>query len=164
MTRTVTTMTMTVTTRCELLLDEDEDEEESDSDDSDGEIDAAEEKRRKQASVAAAAWKPTEQKAVEIKHDPLESGTSEVKGQAFQRVKDVWHDKIIGDHRLSDNSYASAFGEDGWGAKASEKVLKTRGKDFRHEKTKLKRSYNSKAGGAITMASNSYKYPSSDDE
>jgi hypothetical protein len=103
---------------------------------------------------------------VKVEADPLESGVAEEgqKGQAFQRVKDIWHDKIIDDHRLSDNSYASAFGEDGWGAAASDKVLKTRGKDFRHEKTKLKRSYNSKAGGKVTMASNSYKYPSSDEE
>ena len=31
------------------------------------------------------------------------------------------------------------FGAGGWGAKASEKLLKTRGKSFRHEKTKRKR-------------------------
>ena len=85
------------------------------------------------------------------------------KGTAFQRVKDDWNDKVIDDYRLKDNSYASAFGDAGWGAKASEKVLKTRGKDFRHEKTKLKRG--TYKGGSISRdASNSYKYPSSDDE
>ena len=41
--------------------------------------------------------------------------------------------------RLLDNSYEGTFGNSGWGAKASEKLLTTRGKSFRHEKTKKKR-------------------------
>ena len=49
-----------------------------------------------------------------------------------------------------------AFGQDGYGAKASEKLVQVRGKDFRHEKTKKKRG--SYRGGSITLESNSFKY------
>jgi hypothetical protein len=49
-----------------------------------------------------------------------------------------------------------AFGQDGYGAKASNVLMQVRGKDFRHEKTKKKRG--SYTGGNITMASNSFKY------
>ena len=48
------------------------------------------------------------------------------------------------------------FGAGGWGAKASEKLLKTRGKSFRHEKTKKKRG--TYRGGQISMATNSIKF------
>jgi hypothetical protein len=49
-----------------------------------------------------------------------------------------------------------AFGDDGYGAKASAVLMQVRGKDFRHEKTKKKRG--SYRGGEITLASNSFKY------
>lgn len=48
---------------------------------------------------------------------------------------------------LQDNSYEGTFGEDGWGARASRDLMVTRGKSFRHEKTKKKRG--SYKGGAI---------------
>ena len=51
---------------------------------------------------------------------------------------------------------AKAFGEDGYGAKASAVLMTVRGKDFRHEKTKKKRG--SYRGGEISMASKSFKY------
>jgi SRP40, C-terminal domain len=60
----------------------------------------------------------------------------------------------IPSHHL--NADAKAFGVDGYGAKASEKLMTVRGKDFRHEKTKKKRG--SYRGGSITMDSNSFKY------
>jgi hypothetical protein len=49
--------------------------------------------------------------------------------------------------RLADNTYAGTFGASGWGARASEVLVKVRGKDFRHEKTKKKRG--TYRGGAI---------------
>lgn len=53
----------------------------------------------------------------------------------------------------------SAFGDSGWGARASQKLGIVRGKDFRHEKTKMKRG--SYRGGAIDMdARNSFKFDS----
>lgn len=48
------------------------------------------------------------------------------------------------------------FGEDGYGAKANKVLSTVRGKDFRHEKNKRKKS--TYTGGNITMASNSFKY------
>ena len=64
---------------------------------------------------------------------------------------------------LMNNSYQAAFGEDGYGAKASAKFVAVRGKDFRHEKTKAKRG-TFRGLGPITSSSNSYKYPSSSEE
>ena len=64
---------------------------------------------------------------------------------------------------LMNNSYQAAFGENGYGAKASAKFVAVRGKDFRHEKTKAKRG-TFRGVGQITGASNSYKYPSSSSE
>lgn len=57
---------------------------------------------------------------------------------------------------LSVTADVKAFGDDGYGAKASAVLMQVRGKDFRHEKTKKKRG--SYRGGAITLASNSFKY------
>jgi hypothetical protein len=48
-----------------------------------------------------------------------------------------------------------------YGAKAAAKLATVRGKDFRHEKTKRKRSY---VGGKIDMSSHSIKFSNSDDE
>ena len=53
-------------------------------------------------------------------------------------------------------SDADIFGSDGYGAKASEKLMTVRGKDFRHEKTKKKRG--NYRGGTISLASHSIKY------
>jgi len=67
---------------------------------------------------------------------------------------------------FADNSYEGVFGYTGFGARASEKLLQVRGKDFRHEKTKRKRSFNgfAKNGNLITLESNSTKYQYSEDE
>ena len=48
---------------------------------------------------------------------------------------------------LADNSYDAAFGESGWGKRASDILVQVRGKDFRHGKTKMKRG--SYRGGKI---------------
>lgn len=50
--------------------------------------------------------------------------------------------------------------EGSWGEKASNDLIKTRGKSFRHEKTKKKRG--SYRGGKIDTNSYSIKYDSSD--
>ena len=76
-------------------------------------------------------------------------------GEAFKRVDgEVWNKEII--VGLEDNSYEKQFGAGGYGAKASEKLVTVRGKDFRHEKTKKKRG--SYRGGEIDVGSNSFKY------
>ena len=66
--------------------------------------------------------------------------------KAFQRV-DV--SKWMGKKGSHDNSYEAAFGNDGWGARASAVLRTVRGKDFRHEKTKKKRG--SYRGGIIDV-------------
>jgi hypothetical protein len=61
------------------------------------------------------------------------------------------------DSILKDNTYAGTFGEDGWGAKASAVLMQTKGKGFRHEKTKKKRG--TYKGGTIDDTQvNSYKF------
>lgn len=54
--------------------------------------------------------------------------------------------------------WKGTFGKGGYGFKASEKLSKVRGRDFRHEKTKKKRG--NYRGGQISMASNSVKFDS----
>ncbi len=53
----------------------------------------------------------------------------------------------------------NTFGEDGYGFKAHRVLSTVRGKDFRHEKNKRKRS--TYRGGNISLDSKSFKY---DDE
>lgn len=50
----------------------------------------------------------------------------------------------------------AAFGSEGVGSKANNILIKVRGKDFTKEKNKKKRS--TYMCGAITMASNSFKF------
>jgi hypothetical protein len=85
-----------------------------------------------------------------------------VQGTPFQRVDAAaWSGVLPGIGQ--DNSYAGTFGTEGYGAKAQEKLGVTRGKGFRHEKTKAKRG--SYRGGAIaTDAVNSIRFQHSDDE
>ena len=76
-------------------------------------------------------------------------------GEAFRRVDpEIWGKEIL--NGLEDNSYEKCFGNDGYGAKASQVLQQVRGKDFRHEKTKRKRG--SYRGGSITLESRSFKY------
>ena len=42
------------------------------------------------------------------------------------------------DSRLADNTHAAAFGDDGYGARVSDALLKVRGKDFIKNKQKMK--------------------------
>ena len=80
--------------------------------------------------------------------------TSEKK--RFQRVDE---EKALQQALIADNRYEAVFGQDGYGAKANEKLKTVRGKDFRHEKTKKKRG--SYRGGAIDeSAVNSVEFDS----
>ena len=64
---------------------------------------------------------------------------------------------------MKDNTYEGTFGANGWGAKASAVLLQTKGKGFRHEKTKKKRG--TYKGGLINdQEVNSYKFTYSDDD
>ncbi|VEU40603.1 unnamed protein product [Pseudo-nitzschia multistriata] len=143
----------------------------SDSESEDEDLEAFQKAKRKkaaekakQAAEAALAWTPKKiKKDKEIK---VEAGTDGAQalsaGKPFQRVDDsYWGDMATKDGgAMADNSYEGVFGNDGFGARSSEKLLQVRGKRFQHEKTKRKRSFNgmSRTGGKIDMASNSTKY------
>jgi len=88
---------------------------------------------------------------------------SDGKRKAFCRINvEAEAAKLQGsDHRIRDNSYEGTFGSSGWGAKASQSMMRVRGKDFRHEKTKRKRG--GYRGGQIdTMAVTSFIFEDSD--
>lgn len=80
------------------------------------------------------------------------------KNESFRRV--IAEDVIVPD-QLADNSFDAKIGARGdWGQKANEDLRFTKGKSFRHEKTKKKRG--SYRGGNINVSVNSIKF--SDDE
>ena len=83
-------------------------------------------------------------------------------GRQFERVDSARWLAAISDERRKDNSYEGTYGAGGWGARASAKLGKVRGKDFRHEKTKKKRG--GYRGGAVDLGSNSIKFADSDDD
>ncbi|XP_052007111.1 nucleolar and coiled-body phosphoprotein 1-like [Xyrauchen texanus] len=73
-----------------------------------------------------------------------------------RRIKD---DEIDVDPRLADNSFDAKLGASGdWGQKANNVLRFTKGKSFRHEKTKKKRG--SYRGGAISTSVNSIRFDS----
>merc|ERR1711864_18907 len=74
----------------------------------------------------------------------------------FRRV-DLYGDIEVA-KKLSDNSFESKAGFDAYGAKASQDLIVTKGKSFRHEKTKKKRG--SYKGGAISCGVASIKFDS----
>ena len=83
--------------------------------------------------------------------------------ERFCRINIEAELKSVAGTRFADNSYEGTFGDEGWGAGASAILLQTRGKDFRHEKTKKKRG--TYRGGKIdSMTTRSIKYDSSSDE
>ncbi|XP_016380192.1 nucleolar and coiled-body phosphoprotein 1-like [Sinocyclocheilus rhinocerous] len=73
-----------------------------------------------------------------------------------RRVRD---EEIELDPRLTNNSFDAKMGANGdWGQKANNVLKFTKGKSFRHEKTKKKRG--SYRGGAISTSVNSIKFDS----
>lgn len=121
-------------------------------------------KKAAEAAAAAASWMPTPPKAsVEIKTEKGTDGAQALsKGTPFKRVDDQFWGEVAwkAGGAMADNSYEGAFGENGFGARASAKLLQVQGKRFQHEKTKAKRSYNgfAKTGQGITMESFSSKF------
>lgn len=76
--------------------------------------------------------------------------------RGFRRVKS---EEWIGKKGSMKNSYEATFGNSGWGAKAQQVLGATRGKGFRHEKTKKKRG-NYMGGKIDSSARASFKYDS----
>ncbi|XP_065666664.1 nucleolar and coiled-body phosphoprotein 1 [Hydra vulgaris] len=84
--------------------------------------------------------------------------TEKKKNEPFRRVKE---EEIHVDDKLRNNSFEAKKGSKGdWGEKANQDLKFTRGKGFRHEKTKKKRG--SYRGGAINTSVNSIKFEDSD--
>lgn len=128
-------------------------------------------KKAQEAAKAAHEWRPSaEKKKVEIKAAAGTDGAQALsKGKPFQRVdSEFWGRVAVKDGgAMADNSYEGLFGDNGYGAQSSAKLLTVRGKNFTKEKNKRKRSFNglSRTGGQIdTERSYSTKYQYSDDE
>ncbi len=153
------------------------DSDSSDSDSSDSEDEAAEAERlkakkaaeaerRKKAAIAAANWTPSPPRGnspapeIIVKRGTDGAAALGSAGKPFSRVDDEYWAGQIKEREMLDNSYEGTFGDGGFGATASQKLVQVRGKDFRHEKTKRKRSYNGFArnGGGIDQTTRSTKF------
>jgi len=128
----------------------------SDSDSEESQDDAV--NRAEDSSKAAQKWLSEQKANTFIQPELSEADENTVlkrKGSPFKRVDaEEWNKEIKAG--LEDNSYVNQFGGEGYGAKANKVLATVKGKDFRHEKTKRKRS--TYRGGTITLSSNSYKY------
>lgn len=134
-------------------------------------------KKKRKKSVDAGqsetpAEKPVEEEAATEKKmkKNKEANMERPKGEAFRRVDDeAWRAKIK-DPRLLDNTHKAKvkFGHqvdtgDSWADKASDDLLKVKGKDFRKEMMKKKKA-SWKGGGALDQGVNSIPFSDSDDE
>jgi hypothetical protein len=81
------------------------------------------------------------------------------KNEPFRRIRPEDVDFI--DTRLMNNSYDAKQGDE-FGRKAAVQLGQTKGKGFRHAKTKMKRGYRS--AGPIDSGVNSFKFHYDDDE
>jgi len=126
-------------------------------------------KKRKAAEPAEAEAEeqvaPPPKKAKKAKKEETEEKKS---GVPFKRIDDdAWRSKIK-DSRLLDNTHigkAKYGGSEGdsWADKASEDLLKVKGKGFRKEMQKKKRA-SWRGGGSIDQGVNSIKFSDSEDE
>jgi hypothetical protein len=123
---------------------------------------AADAAERRAAADAVAAWVARQDAAPAPAAAPAKKKAPRAPGRQFERVDSARWLAAISDERLKDNSYEGTYGAGGWGARASAKLGKVRGKDFRHEKTKKKRG--GYRGGAVDLGSNSIKFADSDDD
>merc|ERR1712043_100894 len=89
----------------------------------------------------------------DINEDGANKSQKKKSNEPFRRVKA--EDITIENEALKDNSF-KAF--DSWGAKANQDLIVTKGKSFRHEKTKKKRG--SYRGGKINVGVNSIRFDS----
>ncbi|CAK9084150.1 Nucleolar and coiled-body phosphoprotein 1 (140 kDa nucleolar phosphoprotein) (Nopp140) (Hepatitis C virus NS5A-transactivated protein 13) (HCV NS5A-transactivated protein 13) (Nucleolar 130 kDa protein) (Nucleolar phosphoprotein p130) [Durusdinium trenchii] len=125
-----------------------------------------------EAEPEAAAVEQAEQAEMEVsvnkKSKKQKKEVKEDKSTPFKRIDDDKWRSTIKDPRLLDNTHLAKqkFGGskgDSWADKASEDLLKTKGKGFRKEMAKKKRS-SWRGGGEIDQGVNSIKFDDSDDE
>ena len=117
---------------------------------------AADAAERRAAADAVAAWVARQDAAPAPPPTPAGRRGPRAPGRQFERIDSAAWLATLGDERLKDNSYEGTHGDGGWGARASAKLSRVRGKDFRHEKTKRKRG--GYRGGAVDLGSNSIKF------
>ncbi|XP_066921540.1 nucleolar and coiled-body phosphoprotein 1-like [Clytia hemisphaerica] len=99
-----------------------------------------------------------EEEDEEITNDNVLNKSQQMKNAPFRRV--ISEDVFVR-NSLRDNSFEAKIGATGdWGERANNDLKFTRGKGFRHEKTKKKRG--SYKGGAINTSVNSIKFDDSD--
>lgn len=115
-------------------------------------------KKRKQNETADEATTP---QAKKVKLETPNTFPKRKKGERrasspFRRVRE---EEIEVDSRVADNSFDAKRGAAGdWGERANQVLKFTKGKSFRHEKTKKKRG--SYRGGSISVQVNSVKFDS----
>lgn len=125
-------------------------------------------KKRKMSEEASKEEPAQDEPPAKKKKASKEERANKQPGQAFSRVdNEAWRAKIT-DPRLLDNTHLSKakFGGsagDSWADKASEDMLKVKGKGFRKEMAKKKRA-SWTGGGELDQGVNSIKFPDSDDE
>lgn len=110
---------------------------------------------------------PVAKKSKKDKKDEKEAKEKKA-GVPFKRIDEEKWTKAIKDDRLKDNTHTAKqkFGGgtgDSWGDKASEDLLKVKGKGFRKEMAKKKRA-SWRGGGEIDQGVNSVKFEDTDDE
>ncbi|KAJ1619157.1 SRP40, C-terminal domain-containing protein [Pavlovales sp. CCMP2436] len=112
---------------------------------------------------------PAKKQAVAVADKPAAAEPLRKQGNTpFKRVDETEAEFYNFDARLKDNSFdamrnSTDVGKNYlWGAKASEDLLKVKGKDFRKAKDKKKKG--TYTGGEIDCTVNSVKFPDSDDE
>ena len=116
---------------------------------------SAEKKKRDDAAAAMDAWL-AKQATAAPPASAKKAKSPRSPGTPFERIDSAKWMAAIKDDRMKDNSYAAQFGDGGWGATASAKLLTVQGKRFQHEKTKKKRG--GYRGGTVDMGSNSIKF------
>lgn len=123
----------------------------------------------KAEEVAEAEPKAEHAVAAAGKEEKLNKQKAEKKTAShYSRIDNEKWLATIKDQRLMNNTHEAklAFGSsagDGWGNKASEDLLKVKGKGFRKEMAKKKRA-SWRGGGEIDQGVNSIAFPDSDDE
>lgn len=108
-----------------------------------------------------------DKKTNELDNDQLEENDIDDENTVpKQQLKNAPFRRVISEsvdvpHHLRDNSFEAKIGASGdWGEKANLDLKYTKGKSFRHEKTKKKRG--SYKGGSINTSVNSIKFDDSD--
>jgi len=108
--------------------------------------------------AAASGGEEAEDESEEELEQPKKKAKKVKRGQSesFRRVKE--EDIVINKQELRNNTFEAKEGADGYGYMANQVLKFTKGKSFRHEKTKKKRG--TYKGGEINMGVTSIKFDS----